>query len=172
MSYVLYHQSIESATLTYSATADTNYPATNCQDRHKNTFFKDTGIGETVYIVVDFGSARACSHIILGNYQANATNDAELNVKYGTADNGSDFENTSLTKNIETSSLDTVIGTFTSQSKRHWKIQFNNKTGESPDELDYLQIGTIFLGTAVTLSHSPELDITQSANTLSVSIMA
>ena len=166
MSYQLYHQSIESATLTYSATADTNYPATNMQDRYKNTFLIDTSPGETVYIIIDFGSARACSHIILGNYQANATSDAELNVKYGTADNGSDFENTSLTVNIETTGFENYIGTFTSRSKRYWKIQFNNKTGESPDEFNYLQIGTIYLGTAITLSHSPELDVAQSADYL------
>ena len=159
MSYVLYHQSIEGATLTYSATPDTNYPITNMQDRYKNTFFKDTGIGvPAVDIYIDFGAVRACSHVILGNYIATAQTNHLLIVQYGTDDNGSDFDKTSFSSEITSATLTNYLKTFTSQTKRHWKLRFDG----NGDEVENLQIGTIFLGAAVTLSHSPELDITQS----------
>jgi len=162
MSYTIYHQSLESATLTYSATADTNYPVTNLQDRYKNTFFKDTEIGARVTIKVDFGSARACNYIILQNYIATAEEDATFSLKYGTADNGVDFENTLVDNEvIQSSILRNFRTTFGTKSKRYWQLIFDDNT------VDYfvnLQIGAIYLGTQMALSHTPEIGIVYSAD--------
>jgi len=164
MSYVLYHQSIESATLTYSATADTNYPATNIQDRYKNTFFKDTAIGAVgVNLIIDLGSTRACSSLLIGNYILTVVDTGLLSLQYGTADNGTDFENNAIENDpFESTTLTNYLETFTSQTKRYWKIVLSG----AGSNLTNLQIGTIYLGTAITLSHSPELDVAQSADYL------
>jgi len=164
MSYVLYHQSIEGATLTYSATEDANYPDTNMQDRYKNTFFKDTAIAAvSVNCIINFGSARACSHIILGNYIATSTDDIVwLQLEYAddaafTVNNGTSF----LEQAIESATLTNYLKTFTSQSKQYWRITIADDTG---DNLANLQIGTIYLGTSISISHSPEPNETQSAD--------
>ena len=69
MSYHIYHQSLDSATLTYSGTPDTDYPITNVQDRNKGTYFKDTTPGGASFsIKIDFGVSRTCDYLLLGNY--------------------------------------------------------------------------------------------------------
>uniref|UniRef100_A0A6H1ZPX3 Uncharacterized protein n=2 Tax=viral metagenome TaxID=1070528 RepID=A0A6H1ZPX3_9ZZZZ len=166
MSYQLYHQSIESATLTYSATADTNYPATNMQDRYKNTFFKDTGIGADCDIKIDFGANRTCDYILLGNYFAIPDGGTTLTIDLQRDDNAGFASPTTVfsTENIYSATLTKKLKTFTSCTDRYWRILFKSNTGVT--EVDNLQIGTIFLGTAITLSHSPELDVAQSADYL------
>jgi len=162
MSYTIYHQSLESATLTYSATADTNYPVTNLQDRYKNTFFKDTAIGASITIKVDFGSARACNYIILQNYIATAPAFARFVLKYGTADDGINFENlASDYEIIHSTSLTNFLDTFTSKTKRYWLLSFDNAGG---DDFNNLQIGAIYLGTQMALGHTPEIGIVYSAD--------
>ena len=161
MSYVLYHQSIESATLTYSATEDTNYPDTNMQDRYKNTFFKDTDIeAPTITIDIDFGENRTCNHIILGNYLATAGEVATLTLQRDDNAGFASPTNVFTAESIYSATLTKKLKTFASCTDRYWRILFKSNTGFT--EVENLQIGTIYLGTRVTLSHSPELDITQS----------
>jgi len=164
MSYVLYHQSIEGATLTYSATEDANYPDTNMQDRYKNTFMKDTAIGVvSITLKVDLGSTRACDFVILGNYIATGDGgNALFKITYGTADNGTDFENDAFAwLSINSATLTDYLKIFTSRTKRYWRLELG---GAGAVNLDDLQIGTIYLGTRVTLSHSPEPNETESAD--------
>lgn len=163
MSYQLYHQSIEGATLTYSATADTNYPATNMQDRYKNTFMKDTAIAAaSITIDIDFGATRACNHIILGNYLATGDGHPELTLQRD--DNAGYTSPTTVfaSEDISSTTLTNHLKIFGSATDRYWRLSI----ADDITNLINLQIGTIYLGTSISISHSPELDVAQSADYL------
>ena len=166
MSYTIYHQSLESATLTYSATADTNYPVTNLQDRYKNTFFKDTAIGLTeVNIKVDFGTARTCNYILFWNYLITPSSGLInlFSLEYSSTGVFGGEQGTAIPlgyENIYKPSLGNYLKTFASKSYRYWRFRF-----QSADSIiDKLQIGAIYLGAQITLSHSPEIGIVYSAD--------
>lgn len=163
MSYMFFYQSLETATLTYSATPDTNYPITNLQDRCLNTFFRDSEIGRrSVTIKIDFGSPRRCDYILFGNYLAYGDGETLFQLKYGTADNGTDFENTATSGYLSATSITNLLETFkeNSKTKRYWQIQILEDAGF----LDIIQIATIYIGTMIELSHDPELNIVISAD--------
>ena len=166
MSYIIYHQSLESATLTYSATADTNYPVTNLQDRYKNTFFKDTAIGLTeVNIKVDFGTARTCNYILFWNYLITPSSGLIIlfSLEYSSTGEFSGEQGTAIpywTENIYKPSLGNYLKTFASKSYRYWRFRFQG----ADSIIDKLQIGAIYLGAQITLSHSPEINDVYSAN--------
>ena len=161
MSYQLYHQSIEGATLTYSATATTNYPETNLQDRYLNTYFMDAPAGN-VTLKIDFGATRACDYLILGKFYASGSGSLRYDLHYGTADNGTDFENAALADKALTAAYVTYYEAITSQTKRYWRLTFESSGGTLQD----IRGAVIYLGTKITLSHSPELDVAQSADYL------
>lgn len=165
MSYILYHQSIEGATLTYSATEDTNYPDTNMQDRYINTFMKDTAIGaDDITLEIDFGSARNCDYILLGNYIATAGTTCLLDLD-GSAtgafggEETNIFTGTSINSATLTNKLITAGFDSGGESFQYWLLTFNDVDNVSVTDL---QIGTIYLGLKITLSHSPQPEIGES----------
>ena len=164
MSYTIYHQSLESAMLTYSAGADTNYPVTNLQDRYKNTFFKDTNIGLTeVNIKVDFGTARSCDYILFWNYLITPSNGviSLFKLEYSsTGVFGGEQGFAIVDVNIYNPSLGNYLKTFVSQSYRYWRLRFHCLGINVKD----LQIGAIYLGREITLSHWPEINDVYSAD--------
>ena len=163
MSYTIYHQSLESAMLTYSAGADTNYPVTNLQDRYKNTFFKDTAIGlSEVNIKVDFGTARSCDYILFWNYLITLMGDEVIAyIEYSSTGAFSGEQGiATTTSNLYRLSLGNYLKTFASKSYRYWRLRFCI----SGAYINNLQIGAIYLGSQITLSHSPEINDVYSAN--------
>ena len=165
MSYNIYHQSLESATLTYSSGADTNYPVTNLQDRYKNTFFKDTAIGlSEVNIKVDFGTARSCDYILFWNYLITLLSGDQViaYIEYSSTGAFSGEQGiATATSNLYRLSLGNYLKTFASKSYRYWRLRFYGLSGAY---INNLQIGAIYLGSQITLSHSPEINDVYSAN--------
>ena len=156
-----YYQSLDSATLTYSATEDSGFDVDNIKDRNINTFFKDTNIGVTsINVVIDFGAsdARACDSIILGNYIATSTDDVVWLAVQSADDAGMSVNATTHvnTQEIQSSSLTDYIKTFTAPAavRRYWKITIAD---DASDNLDDVQIGTVFLGAAFDHDHDPDI---------------
>jgi len=156
--FEIYAQSIDDATLAYSATEDTGFPITNMQDRNIQTFFKDSTIAAaTVNLVIDFGAARACDSIVLGNYIATAALRANLTLEAHSADAwvGAQTE-LFADQDIHTATLLDDQISFGSQSFRYWRLVFDDAIG---GDLTDLQFGTIFLGTHWNWAHEPELTL-------------
>lgn len=155
--FEIYAQSIDDATLAYSATEDTSFPITNVQDRNINTFMKDTAIAAaTVNIVIDLGAARSCDFILLGNYIATAADSALMKLECHSADAwvGAQTEAFAATA-VDTATLADKLITFSAQNFRYWRMVF---TDLSAGNLTDLQFGTIFLGTHWNWAHEPELN--------------
>jgi len=137
-----YYENLRNATITYSGTADSNYPESNLNDVSKNTLFKDTGFTGTTYLDFDFGEPRTCNSIVLGNQDITGVTLALLystdDVTYNTAFFG-------------VSPRDDLIE-FASYDAQYWRLVFVN------DPLtNNVSIGNIYLGTYLELNHNPEL---------------
>lgn len=148
---IYYYDGIEDATLAYSATEDTDFTVENLKNRNKNTFFKDTAIAAaTVNLVIDFGAARSCDSIVLGNYIATAVIRANLKLEAHSADAwvGAQTE-IFADQDIHTTTLDDDAVAFSAQSFRYWRLVFDDSLGNN---LTDLQIAIILLGTK--LSHT------------------
>jgi len=164
MSHILYGQSIDLATLTYSATEDTNYPIQRIQDRDINSFFRDLNIAAVnVTILIDFGTARSADHLILGNYLATSVDDVVW-IALQSADDAAITVNATThinTQEIQSATLTDYIKTFTNggTARRYWKITIAD---DAAANLDDLQIGSIFLGDKITLDHNPSVGKTKS----------
>lgn len=157
-----YYKSLDSATLTYSATEDSGYDVDNIKDRNINTFFKDSAIAANIVnIVVDFGAddERDCDYIVLGNYLATAVGADIARLGLQSADDAAFTVNLDTyfsAEDIDSSSLTTHIKTFTANGtpRRYWKIVFQASGGAN---LTDLQVGTIFLGEAFNHTHDPDI---------------
>ena len=62
-----YYQNIVDSTVSYSGTADTNYPEDNVVNVRKNLLFKDTNFIGITELDIDLKSSRTCNYIILDN---------------------------------------------------------------------------------------------------------
>jgi len=138
----IYYENLKDATITYSGTADANYPESNLNNLSKNSLFKDTGFTGTTYLDFDLGESRTCNSIILGNQDISGVTLSLLysidDVTYNTAFSG-------------VSPRDDIIE-FASYDAQYWRLQFVN------DPLtNNVSIGNIYLGKYLELSHNPEL---------------
>jgi len=141
-----YYENLKDAIITYSGTADANYPESNLNNLSKNSLFKDTGFTGTTYLDFDLGESRTCNSIILGNQDISGVTLSLLysidDVTYNTAFSG-------------VSPRDDIIE-FASYDAQYWRLQFVN------DPLtNNVSIGNIYLGTYLELSHNPELGIVE-----------
>ena len=118
---------IDDATLTVTTgTAHASYPVDNLKSRVIGKLFK-TSTDSQVVVKIDFGAARSCNAISL----INSNYDDSCTIKYGTADNGSDFENTAGSNfapdpdqwGFYTSFLAFEAGAV---SKRYWQLDCDN----------------------------------------------
>jgi len=160
MSYKLYYHSLEDATLTYSATADTGYPITNMQDRNINTFFKDSSIASgSVTLKIDFGESVTRDYILLGNYIASSVGAVTITLKRSSTGAFAGEETTVFSdETISSATLTNKIKTFTSCTNQYWQITLSHG-----DTCDY-QIGTIFLGSVFTFVNNPKLELSHGSN--------
>lgn len=147
---IYYYDGLEDAILTYSATEDTGFTAENLKDRYKNTFFKDTAMGvPIVTIVIDFGSAKSCDSIVLGNYLATADNNFNFTLECNSADAWGAPTTALATVAIGSATLTDAVFSFSAQNFRYWRMVFNDSG--AGDVLN-IQIAIILLGTK--LSHT------------------
>lgn len=148
---IFYYDGLEDATLVYSATEDAGFTVENLKNRNKNTFFKDSGIGAaSVNIVIDFGVAKSCDSIMLGNFLATSADAAQIKVEAHSADVWVGAQTVALSVQlIDTSSLTDTAFSFSAQNFRYWRILFSDI---SAGNLTNLQFAIILLGTK--LSHT------------------
>jgi len=153
MSFIFYAQSIDDATLTYSATPETGYPVTNLQDRSKNTFLNDlTFASDTANLVIDLGAARACNYILLGNYVIASAENVTLTLQCNSSDSWPGTEALAATT-ITAAALADKVMTFNSRTYRYWRLVFTSTSGT----LLIILLANIFLGTYFQLANMPEL---------------
>lgn len=137
-------EALEGATLTASAGSDANFPLTNLQDRRHSTQWKSGGTTNNQTLTMDLVTARAVDSILIANHNLTATGITSLEIRYSTdnfvADNN-------LAATITSFSGDPIYASFTSQTKRYWRLVFVKATALSVAP----QIGMIFIGKVVTL---------------------
>ena len=151
---IFHGHGIDDATLSLNAgTAHGSYPLDNLKSRVLGKLFK-TSDSVSPQIDIDFGSARSCDSIVIGN----CNYDDSCAIKYGTADNGSDFENaaaSSLAPEPDQSGFYSKYTVFSggAVSKRYWRLIFDNWSTS-------YYIGQIFLGvdTSTPYNHDPNFN--------------
>ena len=155
--YSIYSPGCDSATLTYSATADTDYPVTNIQDRNKNTFFKDSAIGaNNVYIDFDFGASLTADFIFIGNYIATGANGVRYDLGHDDNDAFSSQDYAVANEVITSATLTNHLKTWSSEGERYWRLLFEDTDGGN---LTDLQIGYILIGLKFDFNHNPNFEI-------------
>jgi hypothetical protein len=150
-----YYQGLKDATLSYDGTADTDYPITNLQDMNQNTSFKDTVAASGNELSIDLTAARTCAYIALINYTAATAGKATMALYY--SDNNVYWTAEFVDEVIDAATRTNKVLTFTSSSHRYWKIKiFDGTVGGETIAVD---IPVILLGTVLTPSHNPEMDM-------------
>jgi len=165
---VFYSESVDGATFTVNSLgSDTNYPATNLNDRNKNVYWKAANANTSGYIEIDLGENRTVDYIILGfhNYTDTSVgikftfdmnNDGNFTGEYYLVGSSFNYED------YVTDNSDIWLETFTAQgSYRYYRLYL-----EAMGAGTYQQLACLFLGTAWEHSHSPELGVSPSAEYL------
>jgi len=142
----LYSKNISDATITYTGTPDTDFPLDNLYDPEKYTIFKDTSVASGVSVKIDFGSGEECDSIVLGSLIATSGVTCTL---YGSND---DISYSAVTTISTGATATDTLKEFTQATWRYWRLTFT-----TVGSFTILQIGNIFLGNKLELSHNPEL---------------
>lgn len=151
-----YTQNIEDATVTVTAgTAHASYPIGNLTSLVKSkTFRTAAGSAVTIDLKIDLGAARSCSYILLGGLSSGLYTGGDIfNLWYGTADNGTDFENNILAD--QAINKENKVYTFQAASKRYWKLEFEEFDANAADYISH-----VFMGASYTTPNSGELNNT------------
>lgn len=139
----MYSNLIDSSTLTASSSSST-LPVNNLKNAQKTKVWRTGTSTAAEYVVIDLGSAKAVTCVILLNHNLTAS-DSAIALEGNTAD--------SWGAPAFTQSLSRVAGPisafFASQSYRYWRVKFTKASaGQTRD------IGRIFLGTYYELSQN------------------
>ncbi|MCP4601650.1 MAG: hypothetical protein GY847_14245 [Proteobacteria bacterium] len=139
LSRILYNNLTAAATVTASA-ADSGYPDDNIQDWRPYIRWHASG-ANTYNIVIDMGSATACTCFALSGHTLN-TAGARYQLDAHSADAWVGAE-TNIVAYTTPSDDKTLADFFSSQSFRYWRILIDNNGGAVFD----IQLGIAFLGT-------------------------
>lgn len=121
-------------------------PATNVINELRKRVWRTTTSGPTERLVIDLGSAKAVTAIILLDHSLTAA-DSAIKIEAHTSDS---WGAPSFTQNL-TWAEDIIAQTFASQTYRYWRLSFTKvSVAVSRD------IGRIFLGTYAETEHQPD----------------
>ena len=150
---IFYYQSIDDATLSSSITPTTGYPLTNLQDRNESTEMRGTFLTAGSTITMDFGSGgRAADHLILGGYTASGGATSPMITLEHSTDNVT-YTEAFADEDLTSGRFLKAFGAVT--AKRYWRIKIYD--GDAVDAVNMV-IGTIFIGSKITLSRNPDLN--------------
>jgi len=147
---IFYTESIEDATITIATIGeDADQPKENLQDTNENTKWKAGTANVSGHFQFDLGSgnSRAVDFIILGAHNYTSTS---VGIKFSFDDNDSStfIDETFLVgsggayHDFTSADLDRWLETFSSQTKRHWRLYL-----EAQGSATFQEIGTVYLGT-------------------------
>jgi len=145
---ILYTESIEDATITIATLGeDASQPKENFQDTNENTKWKAGTSNVSGHFQFDLGSTRAVDFLILGAHNYSTT---FIGIKLSHDDNDdSGFGDETFNigslgayHDFVTADLNTWLETFSTFTKRHWRLYL-----EAQGSTTFQEIGTVYLGT-------------------------
>jgi hypothetical protein len=144
-----YDNLIDASGVAFTASsAHTNLPATNVANEHRKRVWRTGTSTAAETLVIDLGSAQSVTSIILLDHTLTAA-DTLIKIQGHTSDSwGAPDVNETLTWASRT-----ISKTFSSATKRYWRLIFTKSAaGETRD------IGRIFLGTYYDTTEQPDYD--------------
>jgi len=127
-------------TLTLSgATANASYPLSNLQTYEPTLSFRPIGVPYEFYVVIDFGSAKICNNVVVGNLSGDFYSQCEPYIQYAANSSftGSSTGDVGILTRMGTT--DTFYKEFAGVSKRYWRLKVIN------DAISVIDISNIFL---------------------------
>ena len=142
---IIYAQNIEDASLAVvTGTAHASYPVDNLASLVKNkTFRTASGSSLVPAITIDLGAARACNYILLGGMSSGLYGGGDfINLYCGSTDNGSTWDINPVVDSFIGS--ENKVFTFSSTTKRYWKIEFEEFDNNAADYISHIFMGTYY----------------------------
>jgi len=142
-----YDNQIDYAGVTFSPTSEVDgLPAENMANELRKRVWRTTTGGPTERVVIDLGSAKDITAIILTDHNFDAA-DTDLKIEA----NSSDTWGAPAFTQALTWAEGTISQTFTLKTYRYWRLSF---TKTSP--IEAREIGRMFLGTYTDTEHQPD----------------
>jgi hypothetical protein len=122
---------------TASGGEQSGYPVINLKNYFSDNLWKSNSTANNQTLIRDFGTARAINAIVLHGHNFSGMT---VLLEYDTNDS-SGFENPVTALSMSAVGPNPYINTFTSHTKRYWRLKFTSTGGSYP------QIGNYFLET-------------------------
>lgn len=140
-------------TYTWSATVNSSYPVSNLATYIVTDVSRSNATTQDQYFTIDLGSALACDTAIVdGTNFASVGADEGLKLQYNTDDDTNWADAVTVGTFTATSAVQKL--TFSTQTKRYWRILFDSSGALSAAP----QIGNIFIGTRTAFDSTYEWD--------------
>jgi hypothetical protein len=148
---VFYAADMSAAAFTMSLAEDASYPLSNLHTNIPTLLWKSSAATNVQTLKIDLGVAKACDFLAIGTH--NWAGMTTVNLQYDTADNPAFTSLVDLipTANGFTANFPQLI-TFTSATKRYWRVLFTNCNSVVP------QAGLVLLGAKLTFPHTYDWD--------------
>ncbi len=147
---VFYAADLASVVFTMSLTENASFPLANLSTYLPLDLWKSSAATNAQTLKIDLGSAKACDFLALGSYNWSGMTTVSLQVD--NADNPAFTSPVDVLPAANPFASAPVVSTFSSLTKRYWRILFTNTNSIVP------QAGLLLLGSQLALTQTYDWD--------------